>query len=175
MAICSCYTSYCYCGCATVDPVIIRNRQRIINQSSMLRWLFDHRFHHPSLLSYFSALLWQPSSSQPYLWFWKYFVIPNPFLLLHFVKGCVKMYYLSFLVIIAEVGARIRNLYRTTLGKKISLYFLLRLRKLLIETENKPKINLTDLLFSYWNFYFRKTLTRGTLRCKIMLAKCKIM
>ena len=34
------------------------------------------------------------------------------------------------------------QLVQNSLGNKISLYALLRLRKLLIETENKPKINL---------------------------------
>ena len=36
------------------------------------------------------------------------------------------------------------QLVQNSLGNKISLYALLRLRKLLIETENKPKINLGD-------------------------------
>ena len=76
---------------------------------------------------------------------YKYFVI-QPFLLLYFVQTAV------FRCIIPSPGqAGVRRLaivrsqlVQNSLGNKISLYALLRLRKLLIETENKPKINLGD-------------------------------
>ena len=81
---------------------------------------------------------------------YKYFVI-QPFLLLYFVQTAV------FRCIIPCPGLGVRwltivrsQLVQNSLGNKISLYALLRLRKLLIETENKPKINLRvfDLFLS---------------------------
>ena len=75
---------------------------------------------------------------------YKYFVI-QPFLLLYFVQTAV------FRCIIPCPCPGVRwltivrsQLVQNSLGNKISLYALLRLRKLLIETENKPKINLGD-------------------------------
>ena len=91
-----------------------------------------------SLLSYLCPIISSPTPLVSKV----FSVISSSFILCS--AGCAQMYYPRAPRSPRRSQLCAHNLYRTLLVKLISLYALLRLRKLWIETENKPKINLTS-------------------------------